>query len=235
MSVKQNILQIQSDISLALTRRQPGGNFVSEDVKIIAVTKNHPIEKMIEALDAGIHIVGENRVQEAKMKYDQMNVEKRLSWHLVGHLQTNKAKQAVEMFDLIHSVDSERLALAINNAAEKADKRQDILVQINVGEEDSKHGIVPALKETAEFAVFISQLKNLKLCGLMTMAPFYDSAEEARPVFKELKRLFDGLVLMNIPNTELKWLSMGMTHDYIVAIEEGANMVRIGTGIFGVR
>jgi len=235
MSVKQNILRLQENISQAIMNRPPENSTAVNDVKIVAVTKTQPVPQMIEAISAGIDIVGENRVQEAKMKSAQMTVYKKISWHLVGHLQTNKANQAVELFDLIHSVDSERIALALNSAAAKINKQQEILIQVNVGEEDSKQGILPILKDVADLALFISPLQNLKLCGLMTIAPFYDEAEKTRPVFKELKRLFDEIVRMNIPNTDFKWLSMGMTHDYIVAVEEGANMIRIGTGIFGER
>ncbi|MDR1701316.1 MAG: YggS family pyridoxal phosphate-dependent enzyme [Sporomusaceae bacterium] len=233
MSVKQNILQVRENIAEAVKRR-PAENFPPlAEIKLIAVTKNQPAAKVMEALDAGIDTVGENRVQEAKEKF--LQIGKTFSRHLIGHLQTNKAKQAVELFDLIHSVDSERLAVSLNTAAAKIGKQQDVLMQVNVGEEDSKQGVSPILKDVRELAFLISKLENLKLRGLMTVAPFYEDAEKVRPVFKELKNLFTELSLMDIPNADLKLLSMGMTHDYIIAIEEGANLVRIGTGIFGER
>ena len=235
MTIKQNILTIQQNIEDAVKRRKTPENRTN-DVEIIAVTKTQPVDFIKEAVLSNIKTIGENRVQEAQEKYKFLQSEKTdISWHLIGHLQTNKAKQAVEMFDLIHSIDSERIALAINNAAKNISKVQNILVQVNIGEENSKFGLAPDFEEVYSLVQFISKLDNLNLCGLMTIAPYYEDSEKTRPIFKELKNLFDKLKSLKIQNADLKWLSMGMTQDYIVAVEEGANMVRIGTGIFGER
>ena len=235
MTIKQNILTIQKKIEDAVQRRT-AMETRENDVEIIAVTKTQPTDFISEALKCGIKTIGENRVQEALEKYNFFRTEEAdIIWHLIGHLQTNKAKQAVEMFDLIHSIDSERLAVAVNSAANKIDKVQNILVQVNIGEEDSKFGLAPNFNEVHLLVRAISELENLHLCGLMTIAPYYEDSEKTRPIFRELKKMFDELKLLNIHNIDLKWLSMGMTQDYIVAVEEGANMVRIGTGIFGER
>jgi pyridoxal phosphate enzyme (YggS family) len=235
MTIKQNILSIQQNIETAVKRRTAKEDR-QDKVEIIAVTKTQPASTISEALSCGVKIIGENRVQEALDKYNFFRAEEAgIIWHLIGHLQTNKAKQAVEIFDLIHSIDSERLAVAVDNAAKKINKVQDILVQVNIGEEDSKFGLAPDFKEVQSLIKTISELGNLHLCGLMTIAPYYEDSEKTRPIFRELKRMFTELKSLNIHNIDLKWLSMGMTQDYIVAIEEGANMVRIGTGIFGER
>ncbi|HEY3426785.1 MAG TPA: YggS family pyridoxal phosphate-dependent enzyme [Negativicutes bacterium] len=231
MSIAKNITQINHDISSALARRNSARINMPGDVKLVAVTKNHPIAVMREAILAGVTAVGENRVQEAHTKYQQLDYQP--EWHLIGHLQTNKVRQAVSLFQLIHSVDSERLASEIDTIAAKIGKRQDVLIQVNVADEDSKFGISP--EEVIKFGHFISNLEHVHLCGLMTVAPFYEEAEEARPVFCRLYQLFMELRAMNLANTNLDWLSMGMTNDYIIAVEEGANLVRIGTGIFGTR
>jgi len=200
-------------------------------VKIVAVTKNQSVDIMRAAIDAGITAIGENRVQEAQYKFTTLN--RQVEWHLVGHLQTNKVRHAVKIFDLIHSVDSERLAAAIDRAAGQIGKRQDVLIQVNIGGEVQKLGIPP--EETLALARVISQLPNIRLCGLMTIAPLYENPEDARPLFRRMYQLFQELKAVNLPNTDIQWLSMGMTNDYRVAVEEGANMVRIGTGIFGPR
>jgi pyridoxal phosphate enzyme (YggS family) len=182
-------------------------------------------------LAAGIGIIAENRVQEALQKYE--DIGEMAEWHLIGHLQTNKAKLIVPFCRLIHSLDSKSLAIEIAKAAAKLNKRQDVLMQINISGEATKFGIPP--NQALELAGFLSSLENIRLCGCMTIAPFCDDIEETRPVFRELFYLFQEIKSLNFPNTNLEWVSMGMTNDYPVAIEEGANLLRIGTGIFGKR
>lgn len=222
MSIAQNITEIENKIS-------------ANKVKLVAVTKNHSVSAMLEAIAAGVVAVGENRVQETLAKYPEVTARavRPVEWHLIGHLQTNKARQIVPLVDLIHSVDSERLAVEIDKIAGTLDKRQEVLVQVNVADEESKYGI--SVNQALSLAKFISNLENIRLCGLMTIAPFSENPETVRPVFKELYQLFGELKGLNLANTDINWLSMGMTNDYMVAIEEGANLVRIGTGIFGSR
>lgn len=230
MLITQNLETVLHNIDAAICRRNK--TFLTgNQVKLVAVTKNHPVLTIEQAIKAGITSVGENRVQEAASK--QALLRKQLEWHLIGHLQTNKVKQAVPLFTMIHSVDSERLATEINHACCRLNKVQDILLQVNVAGEETKFGL-PSDK-VLDLANFVSTLDNLKLCGLMTIAPFYDNAESARPVFREMYCLYEKLTALKLPNTDIKWLSMGMTNDYAVAIEEGANLVRIGTAIFGAR
>ena len=202
------------------------------DVVLIAVTKTQSVAVIRDAVAAGLTVVGENRVQEAIEKAAQLR-DLSLEWHLIGHLQTNKVKQAVALFSLIHSVDSERLACEIDRCARLAGKVQNVLIQVNVAGEESKSGIAPSQAE--KLALVIDSLPNLRLCGAMTIAPLVEDAEMTRPVFREMRILFEQLREKISRPEDFRWLSMGMTHDYIVAVEEGANMVRIGTGLFGVR
>ena len=202
-----------------------------EEIKLIAVTKTVGLEKMAEAVRAGVVILGENRVQEAqkKVKNEELRVKsEKIQWHLIGHLQGNKAKNAVQLFDLIHSIDSAGLAEEVNRQAEKINKVQRVLVEVKLSEEETKHGVSennlrPLLEK-------INNLRNLKLEGLMTMPPFFDDPERARPYFNRLRKLRDEAVKSGFSLPEL---SMGMSNDFEVAIEEGATMVRIGTAIFG--
>lgn len=221
MSIVQNIAEIKKNID-------------TTKVKLVAVTKNHSVSAMLEAIAAGITAVGENRVQEMVTKHPAIQAAgHKVEWHLIGHLQTNKVRQVVPLADLIHSVDSQRLAIEIDKAAGKLGKRQDVLLQVNVANEDSKFGV--ELGQALALAKQISQLEYVRLCGLMTIAPYDEDPETVRPVFKELYQLFSELKALNLTNTDIRWLSMGMTNDYMVAVEEGANLVRIGTGIFGSR
>ena len=156
-----------------------------------------------------------------------------LEWHLIGHLQTNKVKQAVALFSLIHSVDSERLACEIDRCARLAGKLQDVLIQVNVGGEESKSGIEPS--QADHLAAYMDSLPNLRLCGAMTIAPLVEDAEMTRPIFQEMRIIFERLRQKISRPEDFRWLSMGMTHDYRIAVSEGANMIRIGTGLFGAR
>jgi len=227
--ILEKLTQIRENIKNSIANRK--NIDMSDDVKLIAVTKNHDIYVMREAIDLGILQIGENRVQEAMEK--KSTLDRNVEWNLIGHLQTNKVKQAVALFDVIQSVDSEKLVLEIDHAARKINKIQDILLQVNVAQETSKFGI--SSDDVINFATFISELANVRLCGLMTIAPHYENPELARPIFKELFQLFINLKNKNLSHTEIKWLSMGMTNDYKIAIEEGANVIRVGSGIFGQR
>ena len=201
------------------------------DITLIAVTKTVPVEKINEAISYGVRNIGENRVQEALEKYPQ--IKEKVTWHLIGHLQSNKARQAVKIFDLIHSVDSLKLAGEISRQASALNKTQRILIEVNISGEEAKFGVrqeeVPALLKE------IGRLPNVRVEGLMTMAPFGADPAVIRNVFKGLHELSRQILLAGWPGIEMKYLSMGMTQDYTIAIEEGANLLRVGTGIFGER
>jgi pyridoxal phosphate enzyme (YggS family) len=203
-----------------------------QQVTIVAVTKTQSVGRIREAVSAGLTILGENRVQEAAEKIAGL-ADLPVVWHLIGHLQTNKVKQAVALFSLIQSVDSLKLAAEIDRQARQAGKIQDILLQINVAGEESKFGIDPKAAVTVTAA--LEALPNIRLCGLMTIAPFFAQAEQTRPIFRQTKQLFDELKKCVANPEQFRWLSMGMTHDYTVAVEEGSNMIRVGSGIFGER
>lgn len=227
MDLAANIANVRSRIKDAA--RKSGRQ--AEEIMLIAVTKTHPVEMMRQAVDLGLTAIGENRVQEAWTK--AASLDRQVQWHLIGHLQTNKVNRAVRLFDLIHSIDSEKVALAVNHAAAVLGKVQDVLVQVNVAGEETKFGVTVA--EAKQLVRRLSNLPNLRVCGLMTIAPYYSDPEQTRPVFRTLHRLFYELREENISHTNFTWLSMGMSNDYTVAVEEGANMVRIGSAIFGAR
>ena len=230
MSISNNLKLVQKNILQALDNCKKDV-VTPAKIKLIAVTKNHGVEAMRQVIDAGAEVVGENRIQEAQGKFS--NLDRKVEWHLIGHLQTNKARNAVQLFDLIHSVDSERLAVEIDRAAEKLGKRQQVLLQLNVSGEDTKFGLKP--EKMLHMARFISDLEHVCLSGIMTIALYYVDTELTRPIFRQTYLLYRELTAAEIPNTRIEWLSMGMTNDYKIAIEEGANLVRIGTGIFGER
>jgi PLP dependent protein len=225
--VKRNIEEIRQRVQRAASM---SGRSV-EDITIIAVSKTVEIDRINKAIEAGLKNLGENRVQELLEKYDILNEE--CKWHLIGHLQTNKVKYIVDKVKLIHSVDRLELANEINQRAAKAQKILEVLVQINVAGEESKFGIAP--ENAFEFVRNMSTYKNIKVRGLMTIAPFAENPEDIRPVFRQLKKIFIDIKKENIDNIDMDYLSMGMSNDFEVAIEEGSNMVRIGTAIFGMR
>ena len=202
---------------------------VCERVTLVAVTKNHGVDLMKTALDCGVTDIGENRVQEASEKFSALNLEG-VTKHLIGHLQTNKVKQAVKLFDVIQSVDSEKLAVAIDGAALSIGKVQNVLIQVNVAKEIQKFGVYE--ENLPPLIKIVETLKNLRLRGLMMIAPNFDDVEDCRPLFRKMKNIFDEIKRTR-KNFDL--LSMGMTHDYKVAVAEGANVVRVGTAIFGER
>ena len=200
-----------------------------DEIKIIAVTKNFSAEIMQDAIDSGISILGENRVQEAKSKIPDLKGE--YSLHMIGHLQSNKAKDAVSLFNLIHSIDKEETAQKVNREAGRINKIQKILVQVNASGEDTKSGIEPA--NCLDIIKKITDMKSVEILGLMTMAPFTDDDNIIRKTFRKTRELL--IDVNNRLNINLRELSMGMSSDYKIAIEEGATMVRIGTAIFGER
>jgi pyridoxal phosphate enzyme (YggS family) len=203
------------------------------DVKLIAVTKTVDIGTIKEAIGLGLRVFGENRVQEAKEKISKLNYDLpdcKLEWHMIGHLQTNKAKAAVRLFNVIHSVDSAGLAEELNVCAEREGKIQRVLIEVKLSEEETKYGV--SKEDLMDLIKVVSGMKNLKLEGLMTLPPFFDEPETARPFFRELGELRDKAESRGY---RLPELSMGMTNDFESAILEGATMVRIGTGIFGER
>ena len=201
-----------------------------DDITIVAVSKGRPVEDVSEAFSAGIKDIGENKIQEALLKYKDKNINQSISWHMVGHLQSNKVKDAVKMFSLIHSVDSLRLLEEINKQASKINKLQDVLIQIKTSFEATKFGLGPdKLFSLLEEAV---NYKNVSIKGLMTIAPLGSDKEKARPYFRSLRELYRKANDLNIPGIKLSILSMGMTDDFEVAIEEGSNMLRLGRAIF---
>ncbi|OGW46259.1 MAG: YggS family pyridoxal phosphate enzyme [Nitrospirae bacterium RBG_13_41_22] len=237
----ENIKNIYRKISSASIRsgRNPF------DVKLIAVTKTVAMDKIKEAIDLGLRIFGENRVQEAKEKISNLKSQINpplppfikggwggfeLEWHMIGHLQKNKAKTAIQLFDLIHSLDSIELAKELNKYAERESKIQRVIIEVKLSGEETKYGIVR--ENLMDLIESVSRMNNLKLEGLMTMPPFFDNPEMARPFFKGLRELRDNAEKSGYKLLEL---SMGMTNDFEIAILEGATMVRIGTGIFGER
>ena len=223
--IKNNLEIINEKIKKATlkTNRNP------EEIKLVAVTKTATIEQIKEAISAGVKIIGENKVQEAKEKYQILSAD--IDWHLVGHLQTNKVKYAIEIFDLIHSVDSIKLAKEIDKRSLQFGMITNVLVEVNVSGEETKYGI--KTEEVEPFLKEISEFSRIKVRGLMTIAPIAEDKEEVRPYFRKLRKLFEKIKIENMKNIRMDYLSMGMTEDFETAIEEGANMVRIGRGIFG--
>jgi len=201
------------------------------DVKLVAATKTRTTEEILQAIEAGIEIIGENYVKEAEEKFRELKGKVQL--HCVGHLQTNKAKKAVEIFDMIQTIDSIKIAKEIDKRCKQINKIMPILIEINSGKEPNKDGAMP--EDIEPLIKEISTLKNIKIKGLMTMAPYFKDPEKDRPYFKLTKELFKKIKTKNILNVDLEILSMGMSHSYKIAIEEGANMVRIGSKIFGER
>lgn len=225
--IKENLEEVREKIRQACQR----SGRREEDVTLISVSKTKPVEMLKEAYEAGSRDFGENRVQEILEKYGQMPEDVR--WHMIGHLQKNKVRQVIDKAVLIHSVDTVELAEQIEKDAAKRDLTVDILLEVNVAEEESKFGF---RTEEVEAAVMkIKELPHVRIKGLMTIAPFVSNSEDNREVFKKLYQLYVDIRSKNIDNVNMSVLSMGMTGDYEVAVEEGATMIRVGTGIFGAR
>jgi pyridoxal phosphate enzyme (YggS family) len=225
--IKENLKEVEANICAACER---AGRDRSE-VTLIAVSKTKPIEDLMQAYDAGIRVFGENKVQELVGKMDQM--PKDIHWHMIGHLQKNKVKYIVGRVDLIHGVDNEELAQEINKRAEKAGVVQDILIEVNIASEDTKFGVEP--DKVKDFYVNIQKLPYVNVRGLMCIAPNVDLPEKNRQHFVNLHKIYVDIMDYMGHNNRVDVMSMGMTGDYQVAIEEGATMVRVGTGIFGTR
>lgn len=201
----------------------------------MAVSKTCAAERIREAYDAGLRIFGENRVQEFAGKVDALRELRDMQWHLIGHLQSNKAAKAAELFAAVDSVDSPRLAEKLNASAEAMGKTLEVLIEINVGGEAAKNGVFFDSSELEELLLGATTLGNLEFRGLMTVPPFSDDPEQARPYFRKLRELRDRIAARKLPNVRMEVLSMGMSHDFEVAIEEGSTCVRVGTAIFGER
>ena len=225
--IKKNLDAVRAQISEAAEIAGETG----EDVILVAVSKTRTPEEVNTAIDAGVTDIGENKVQEIMDKYDDI---KPVRWHLIGHLQTNKVKYIIDKVDMIHSVDSIKLAKEIDKRAKAADKTMDILVQINPAEEESKFGVTV---EGAGDLVreILENCENIRIRGLMRVAPIVEDPRDVKPFFDEVKAKYDELAQIDDPKLDFKYLSMGMSHDFPVAIEAGANMVRVGSAIFGER
>jgi PLP dependent protein len=223
-SVKENLLKVRERIERAAQKagRDP------KEIKLVAVSKTVEVDRIKEAIDAGVAILGENYVQEAQEKIEALG--KSVSWHFIGHLQSNKAKYAVRLFDVIHSIDSIPLAEELNRRAEQPDRAIRVMIEVNLSKEATKFGTDE--ERVLNLARRIQKLDHLSLEGLMTMPPYFDSPEMSRPYYVALRELKDRMVKEGIP---LKELSMGMSNDFEIAVEEGATYVRVGTAIFGPR
>jgi len=215
--IKQNVSQILSNL--------PDG------VQLVVAAKTRQPEEVLEAVEAGVKIVGENYVQEAERAHEM--VGNRAKWHFIGHLQKNKVKKAVRLFDMIETVDSVEIARDIDKRCAQIDKVMPVLIEVNSGREKQKSGVLP--EDVEQLAREISAFQNIRVMGLMTMGPRFGNPEDSRPYFVETKKIFEKIRKLNLPNIETRYLSMGMTNSYKVAIEEGANIVRIGSKIFGER
>ncbi len=217
MGIRENVKSILSELPKGVT--------------LVAATKSRTPEEILEAIEAGVEIIGENYVQEAEGKYKVIG--DKVKWHFIGHLQRNKVKKAIKFMDMIETVDSVPLAQEIDKRCRALNKIMPILIEINSGKEPQKAGVFP---EDAERLIReIAEYPNIRIMGLMTMGPMFGNPEDARPYFIETRRIFEKIKSLQIPNVEMRYLSMGMSNSYKVAIEEGANIVRIGTKIFGER
>ena len=217
MGIKQNVTQILDEL--------PDG------VQLVAAAKTRQPPEILEAIESGVKIIGENYVQETERAREVIG--DKAEWHFIGHLQKNKAKKAVTMFDMIETIDSPAIAREIDKRCAQVNKTMPVLIEINSGREEQKTGVLPENAE--QLARDISNLPNIKLMGLMTMGPRFGNPEDARPYFVATKGIFDKIKKLDLPRVEMRYLSMGMTNSYRIALEEGANMVRIGSKIFGER
>lgn len=225
--IKEQLEIVENNICRACSKSKRN----REEVTLIAVSKTKPVEDLKEAYACGIRYFGENKVQEIMDKYPQMPAD--VKWHMIGHLQRNKVKYIIDKVDLIHSVDSIRLAETIEKEAAKHNITVNILIEVNVAGEESKFGLAP--EDVPEFVLEVAKFRHIRVMGLMTIAPFVDDSEENRRIFQLLRKLSVDIEAKNVDNITMRILSMGMTNDYTVAVEEGATMVRVGTGIFGAR
>lgn len=230
VDIRDNVVAVRERIVAACKRAERS----SGDVQLMAVSKTQPTSAIREAYEAGVTVFGENRVQEFAGKLGEI-AELRIEWHLIGPLQSNKAAKAVELFEWVDTVDSLKLAERLNRLAGEQGKTLDVLVEINVGAEEQKAGLHPQSQELRDLLAGAERLEALQIRGLMCIPPMTDNPEESRPYFRKLRALRDDLAAAKFPRVELDELSMGMTHDFEVAVEEGSTCVRVGTGIFGAR
>jgi len=231
MSIPANIASIHERIAAATRRtgRDP------KHIALMAVSKTHPPERIREAYEAGLRLFGENRVQEFASKIGALQNLPDAEWHMIGHLQTNKAGKTVELFNAVDSVDSLKLAEKLDAAARQIGKNLSVLIEINVGGEAAKSGVAPDSPALEELLLAAPRLERLMFHGLMTVPPFTDDQRAARPYFQKLRELRDAIAARKLPGVSMDVLSMGMSHDFEVAIEEGSTCVRVGTAIFGER
>ena len=231
MSIAEKVAAVRERVASAVRRagRDP------EEIAVMAVTKTHPPELIREAHATGLRLFGENRVQEFAAKASALADLKNAEWHMIGHLQSNKAGKAVELFTAVDSVDSVKLAEKLDAAARSLDKRLAVLIEINVGGEAAKTGVAPNSRDLEELLLAAQRLEALQFRGLMTVPPFADDPEHARPYFQELRELRDAIAARKLSAVSMDVLSMGMSHDFEVAIAEGSTCVRVGTAIFGER
>jgi PLP dependent protein len=231
MSIAENVKRVKQRIASAAERagRRP------EEIVLMAVSKTHPPELIRQAYEAGVRLFGENRVQEFAGKTEAVLDLLGAEWHLIGHLQTNKAVKAAELFSAVDSVDSLKLAEKLNAAAGSLGRKLSILLEVNVGGEEAKSGVVPDGEEQAAILEAAPRLDHLAIRGLMTVPPYMEDPQQARPFFRRLRELQDRIVAQKLPGVEMSVLSMGMSHDFEVATEEGSTSVRLGTAIFGER
>lgn len=227
ISIAENLSTVREEIEKALARSGRSG----EHVELIAVTKTVGIDGIILAKDAGATSIGENRVQELEAKYEELN--EGIDYHMIGHLQSNKAKDVIGKVKLVHSLDRMSLAKQLNRRAKRENLVQDVLVQVNIAEEETKHGL--KIEEVIPFIESVLSMENIRIRGLMTMAPHVEDEREIREVFRSLYKLQEDIKAKNYSELSMDYLSMGMTNDYTIAIEEGSNMVRVGRAIFGER
>lgn len=231
MSIAENITQVRERIAAAAWRlaRNP------DEITLMGVSKTFPVECIREAYDAGLRVFGENRVQEFAAKTRSLRDLSEAEWHLIGHLQSNKAAKATELFHAVDTLDSVRMGEKLNAVAESSRKTLPVLIEINVGGEDAKSGVPTGSLELEEILRAAVRWNNLRIQGLMTVPPYTEDPEGSRPYFRQLCQIRDGISARNLPKIETKILSMGMSHDFEIAIEEGATCVRVGTAIFGER
>ncbi len=231
MAIQDNIYLVQERM-YAATRRAGRS---SGEIALMGVTKTHPPELIREAYDAGLRLFGENRVQEFAGKAGSLADLAGASWHMIGHLQTNKAAKAAELFSAVDSVDSVKLAEKLDAAARSLGKKLAVLIEVNVGGEEAKSGVPPDSQELEDLLRAVPRFEALEFCGLMTVPPYTEDPEGAQPYFRKLRELRDAIAARKLPAISMETLSMGMSHDFEVAIEEGSTCVRVGTAIFGAR
>jgi len=231
MCIAEKIAQVRERIDAAARRARRS----STDIELMAVTKVVSPDQIRRAYAAGIREFGENRVQEFAGKRDALRDLSAAWWHMIGHLQTNKVNHAAELFDAVDSLDSVRLARKLNSAAREFGKKLPVLIEINIGGEQAKSGIAPDSPELSQLLCIAPELSSLEFLGLMTVPPYYDDPEKSRPYFRRMRELFQEISRRQLPAIRMEVLSMGMSHDFEIAIEEGSTCVRVGTAIFGER